>query len=126
MNQTMQSTTPAGATSKQEWMLRIQAALKGGQKPAYDDLEEAVHSLLSERAGLCWLAAEAETAFDFIDQDLEISDVKADVVCISLKLDLAVFTREGVRGAIAGKIAALQAARGISVPREKEAEPALN
>lgn len=126
MNQNSHTTTPAGAATTTGWMLRIKTALQAGRKPTYDDLEEAVLLLLSERAALCWVAAEAEAAFDFIEQDFQIIDVKRGVVGIRLELDCEVFTHEGARGAIAAKIAALQAARKIAAPSEKEAAPAFN
>lgn len=126
MNQNTQTTTPAGAVLNKDWMRRIEAALASNQLPAYDDLELGVHALLSEmlviRMEFKSLVEGAAAAFDFIDQECKLIDVKKGLLSIRLELDCDVFTREGARGAISARIAVLAAAKQEAAESAMEAE----
>lgn len=58
MNNGKNIAAAVSATSSKDWMVRIEAALAAGQKPAYDDIEEGLHFLLSENATLKSFASE--------------------------------------------------------------------
>jgi hypothetical protein len=122
MSQKTQSPTSAPAALSGDWMKRIETALASGQAPAYDDLEQGVHSLLSQVAGLRSIAAEAEAAFHFINQECRLMQVHKGVLSICIDLDRKIFFGEGARAAIAAKIAVLEAAKQDETETVMEAE----
>jgi hypothetical protein len=119
MSKNPQTAMPVVAV-KQDWMLRIEAALSRGQKPEYDDLEQGIHVLLFEAAAYRRWAAESNAAFAFIDKHCQLIDVKGGVISIGLELDSDLFAAEGARAAISARIAVLQAASPeVAAPKEQ-------